>query len=351
MKTKPNFFKDNVPFLVFLFLFSWIIIINNELSYSESWEDFKLFPDAPFWFFIKAVFIFWFTRFIKKIIEKRIKTKDSLLINYIMFFSVGALLYLVISSIFSLIVSLIFGNFHRNYTTLFREFYLTVGSLIDFIMFGGFSLAYLYNKESIKYQKKASDYEIGKVKSEITQLKAQLNPHFLFNNLNILDQLIVEDSERASVFLNHFSELYRYSLHSADKELVTLEEELLFTEGYFKLMEEKYEGYYFLSIDKKLLEKERFVPPFCLQVLIENAITHNKGTSKNPVYIEVLEEEGIKVVNNKIPYKNSIIGNKIALVNLSKQYKLLGKKGIKINNLEKKFEVLLPYLKKRSNIN
>ncbi len=344
MKTKPNFFKDNIPFFLFLFLFSWIVIIHGELRNSTSWEDFRFFPDAPFWLFLRAVFIFWFVGVIKRNINKRITSKSSLLVNYVIFLSVGTLLYLVISSAFSLVISLSFGTFHRNYSTLFREFYRITNSLIDFIMFGGLSLAYLYYKESIKYQKQASSYKIEKVKSEISQLKSQLNPHFLFNNLNILDQLIEEDTERASVFLNRFSELYRYSLHSTNKELVSLEEELLFAEGYFKLMEEKYDGYYFMEIDRELFQKESKVPPFCLQVLIENVITHNKGTSKNPVYIQVQDDRGIKVVNNKIPFKNAKKGNGVALINLSKQYELLGANGIKINNLEERFEVVLPYL-------
>ena len=260
------------------------------------------------------------------------------------FFGIGLLTYLVIGNSFGLIVAFIFDTYSRNFGSVYHIIYVNINSVIDFIIFGGFSLAYLYYKENVAYQKQVAAYEISKAKNEITQLKTQLNPHFLFNNLNILDQLIEEDTQRASLFLNRFAELYRYSLHSADKQLVTLKEELFFTEGYFKLMEEKYEGYYKLNIAPTLYTKNIVVPPFCLQVLIENAITHNKGTSESPVDITITEDEGIKVTNNKALYTTRRKGNGMALINLSKQFELLAENTIKIRETEKEFEVVLPLI-------
>lgn len=345
MKTNTSFFRENIAFLIFLFLFSWIVILKNQFGVSSSWEDFIFYPDAPFWFFLKAVFIFWWVNFIKKKINKSSKKQTPSLKKYLLFFGIGLLSYLVIGNIFGLIISFIFDTYSRNFGTLYHLVYKNMGSTMDFIIFGGFSLAYLYYKENVVYQKQATAYEISKAKSEITQLKTQLNPHFLFNNLNVLDQLIEEDTERASLFLNRFAELYRYSLHSADKQLVSLKEELFFAEGYFKLMEEKYQGYYQLEIQETLYQENILVPPFCLQVLIENAITHNKGTLEIPVHIAITGGNGIKVTNNKALYSKRVKGNGVALANLSKQFELLTGTSIRIDEKEDKFEVVLPLIK------
>ncbi|MGG6230696.1 sensor histidine kinase [Tenacibaculum sp. SDUM215027] len=344
MKTNTSFFRENTAFLIFLFIFCWIFILKNQFGVSKSWEDFAFYPDAPFWFFLKVVFIFWWVSFIKVRINKSSKHEVSLGKKYVLFFGVGLLSYVVIGNVFGLVISFIFDTYSRNFGSLYHLVYKNIGSVIDFIIFGGFSLAYLYYKENVVYQKQVVSYEISKAKNEITQLKAQLNPHFLFNNLNILDQLIEEDTERASLFLNRFSELYRYSLYSANKELVLLEEELFFAEGYFKLMEEKYQGYYQLNIEESLYQRQVVVPPFCLQVLIENAITHNKGTLKTPVNIMITEDNGIKAVNNKVLYPKGRKGNGVALANLSKQFRLLAENTIKIHETEEEFEVVLPLI-------
>ena len=350
MKTKAPFFRENTIFLIFLFLFSWIVILKNQFGVSSSLEDFTFYPDAPFWFFLKAIFIFWWVSFIKKRISKSSKKQISLLRKYILFFGVGLLSYLAIGNILGLIISFIFDTYSRNFGSQYHLIYKNIGSVIDFIILGGFSLAYLYYKENVSYQKQVVAYEVSKAKGEVTQLKAQLNPHFLFNNLNVLDQLIEEDPTRASSFLNRFSELYRYSLHSADKELVSLDEELFFAEGYFKLMEEKYQGYYQLNIEESLYQKSIVVPPFCLQVLIENAITHNKGTFETPINIVVTEDDGMKVTNNKVLYSKGRKGNGVALANLSKQFMLLAGASITISETEEKFEVVLPLIKPHKSI-
>lgn len=344
MKTNTSFFRENATFLIFLFTFCLIFILKNQFGNSDSWKDFIFYPDAPFWYFFKAVFIFWWVSFIKKSINKNSKKQTSLSRRYVRFFGIGLLTYLVIGNSFGLIVAFIFDTYSRNFGSVYHIIYVNINSVIDFIIFGGFSLAYLYYKENVVYQKQVAAYEISKAKNEITQLKNQLNPHFLFNNLNVLDQLIEEDSERASLFLNRFSELYRYSLHSTDKQLVSLKEELFFAEGYFKLMEEKYQGYYQLHIAPALYTKNIVVPPFCLQVLLENAITHNKGTFESPVQITITEDKGIKVTNNKALYSKKRKGNGVALANLSKQFELLAENTIKIRETEKEFEVVLPLI-------
>ncbi|SEE30157.1 hypothetical protein SAMN04487765_2062 [Tenacibaculum sp. MAR_2010_89] len=345
MKIKTNFLRENKEFLIFLFFFSWLFILKNQFGISNSWENFTFHTDAPFWFFLQAIFIFLWVSFIKKRIANNSTLQVSLLKKYLLFFSIGLFSYIVLRNIFGLLISLLFDTYSRNFGSLYLLIYKNIGSAIDFMIFGSFSLVYLYFKENRKFQKQVNDYEISRVKSEVIQLRTQLNPHFLFNNLNVLDYLIEEDKNKASVFLNHFSELYRYSLVNSDKEIVLLQDELAFSEGYFELMKVKYDGYYFLKIDEEVKALKAELPPFCIQVLVENAITHNRGTSKKPIYINIKAiENGIKIINNKIAFKNKPKGNGVALKNMIKQFKLLTKEPILIEDNTECFEIKIPLI-------
>ncbi len=344
-----QYLKENQAFIFFLFIFSWIFTLKNKIGYATSWSDFVFHPDAPFWVFIQAVLIFLFIDFVKNKADKDNAQKTPSIKRYFKFFATSLIVYLFFSNLFGLFISLIFNNFSRNYSSSYILTYKVFNQIIDFTIFGGFSLAYLYFKENKNYRKQLNAYEIGNARSKIQQLKTQLNPHFLFNNLNILDQLIEEDKGKASNFLGRFSELYRYALRSSDRELIALQEELLFTQNYFELMETKYQGYYKLIIAESIYGSNTIVPPFCLQVLVENAIVHNLGTAQNPIIINIALENGIKVSNNKIAQTRKKKTNGVALKNLNTQFQLLTNNPITIEESEIDFAVSLPLIKMNTN--
>ena len=349
MKKVTLYLKSNRAYILFLFLFSWVLTLKNKIGVASSWDNYVFHPDAPFWVFIGGFLIFIFTDFIKRKTEKRtIQTSPSIW-TYLKFFGISFIGYLVVTNLFGIMISVIFDTVSRNYGTSYQITYRVFSQILDFIIFGGFSLAYLYSKENIAYKKRINAYEISNSKSKIQQLKAQLNPHFLFNNLNILDQLIEEDQEKASDFLSQFSELYRYVIKNANKELTTLQEELTFAQNYFELMEKKYQGYYHLIIQENLKNSTIIVPPFCLQVLVENAIVHNLGTTSNPVNINILLENGLTVSNNKVAKNQTKKGNGVALKNLSDQFQLLTNTPISIDETNDNFTVTLPFIKMSNN--
>lgn len=349
MKRVIQYLKDNRIFILFLFVFSWILTLKNKIGLASSWNDFVFHPDAPFWVFINAFLIFIFIGFIKKRFEKNTIKEIPSAWEYLNFFGISFICYIFIMNAFGIIVSVAFNTVSRNFNSSHQITYKIFIQIIDFIIFGGFSLAYLYSKENRNYRKRLSAYKISNSKSKIQQLKAQLNPHFLFNNLNILDQLIEEDQLKASDFLNHFSELYRYALRSSEKELISIQEELTFIQNYFELMETKYQGYYQLIIENDIKTSNTIVPPFCLQVLVENAILHNLGTIKNPVIITITIENEIKITNNKVEQSRKKKNNGVALKNLDKQFKLLTNTPITIQESKGNFTVILPLIKTNNN--
>jgi LytS/YehU family sensor histidine kinase len=187
-----------------------------------------------------------------------------------------------------------------------------------------------------------ANYHQALNESKIHQLKAQLNPHFLFNNLNVLDQLIEEDKHKASDFLNEFAEIYRYVLQASDKKLISLNEELAFAEQYFRLIQHKYGHAYQLNIEHNY--NNGYIVPLTLQLLIENAVQHNLGTEENLVIITINVGENICTSNNINLKRNVKTTNGRALSNLKEQYKLLTKKPIEIEQSDNTFSVIIPII-------
>ncbi len=349
MKKIFPFLKSNQRFILFLFVFSWIFTLKNKIGIANSWNNFVFHPDTSIWVFIDALFIFSLVYVLKKRMDKNDTNAIPSFSRYLKFFGISLIGYLLLVTIFGLVISIIFDNFSRNYHSSYQITYRVFKQIIDFTIFGSFSIAYIYSKENTIYKKRLDAYEISNAKSKIQQLKAQLDPHFLFNNLNILDQLIEEDKEQASAFLGQFSELYRYILKNSNKELIPIQEELVFASTYFKLMEKKYQGYYQLHIEESIKNANTIVPPFCLQVLIENAIVHNLGTAEKPVIITISFSDGIEISNNKIALHRKKTGNGIALKNLSEQFLLLSNKALIITDTPGIFSVRLPLINTTNN--
>ena len=177
-------------------------------------------------------------------------------------------------------------------------------------------------------------------------LKQQVNPHFLFNSLNILNGLIEEQkSNEASEYVRKLAALYRYMLQNENEQLVRLQEELNFIDQYTDLLKVRFPlGF---TIDKRIDEsiKSRLVIQCSLQVLIENAFKHNIVRAEQPLHIEIFNETEYIVVKNNLQKKQSSgDSTKVGLKNISKQYIAAIDKDIIINQTDDYFEVKLPLI-------
>jgi len=164
--------------------------------------------------------------------------------------------------------------------------------------------------------------ELSQIKFEV--LKSQINPHFMFNSLNVLSGLINKDIKKAQQFIDEFSMIYRYVLETIEQPVATLEKELEFMRSYLFLQKIRYGENltYAVNINAGLLEM--FLPPLSLQVVLENAIKHNIINQSKPLHIEVSSEALALVVKNNIQpkiSKGSSTG--LGLKNLVKRYALV----------------------------
>jgi two-component system LytT family sensor kinase len=263
------------------------------------------------------------------------------------------LLQLILDSMTTLLVAIPLGLIASKYFSEDNEIdmpadVVIIGSVVLFFIFI-YSLLDLSNfffkrwKDSLinveKFKKENIEYRFDR-------LKEQLNPHFLFNNLNTLYGLINENPKIASEFVLELSDIYRYVLKSKDEKIVRLKEELNFAESYAFLLSKRFPN----SINVEIsLQPEIFdtkIPPMTIQMLIENAIKHNSYDSDNPLNIRVYQANTRKIIiENSIQLKNrEENSNKVGLLNLKQRYGYLTNQNIEIIRTGKKFTVKLPVI-------
>ncbi|WP_298880334.1 2TM domain-containing protein [uncultured Polaribacter sp.] len=187
--------------------------------------------------------------------------------------------------------------------------------------------------------------------AKFESLKNQLDPHFLFNSLNVLTSLIGENPYQAEKFTTKLSKVYRYVLEQRNKDLVPIEEELNFAKTYMQLLEMRFEDAVKFNIPTTISNNELKIVPLSLQLLLENAVKHNVVSSSKPLEISIYEENNYLIIENNINPKEAIgKSTKVGLQNIADRYGLITQKGVKIENNNKTFKVSLPLLYKMNNI-
>lgn len=177
-------------------------------------------------------------------------------------------------------------------------------------------------------------------------LKAQINPHFLFNSLNSLSSLISENPVLAERFTDEMSRVYRYLLRSNDQELVPLEDELEFIRSYAHLLKTRHGDGFRLNIDVDASMQDFLLPSLTLQLLVENAVKHNIVLKEKPLIVTIKTcERNSLVVQNNIQKKTiTVKSNGIGLANINAKFRLLSKEGISIDTVGDQFAVNVPLI-------
>ena len=199
-------------------------------------------------------------------------------------------------------------------------------------------IIYLYNK------RKESERERERFK--YIQLKNQLNPHFLFNSLNILSAMgYTQTPKEIATYTSKLADVYRYILSNDEKNIIPLKEELKFIHQYFDILNARFSGNLILNISINKDDKEKNILLMTLQLLVENAVKHNIVSKESPLIINIYSEQGYIVVSNninkrEIPYDSTGIG----LKNLNERYGIIANKNIIIINKDNNFTVKSPLI-------
>ena len=209
-----------------------------------------------------------------------------------------------------------------------------------------YEILFLTNQRNL-YTKIVDQLDWERSKAEMSILKNEIDPHFIFNSLNTLSYLILNDAETAHAFNSKLAGVYKYFLLNKDRELITLQSELEFIENYFFVLQVRHDNKLHLTTElNNYHEGTLMILPCALQVLVENAIKHNEFTDADPLNIKVvLNGEYIQIKNNKQlrPYHVNSTG--VGLRNLSSRYRLVCNKDILIETTDNEFIVKLPIIK------
>lgn len=216
--------------------------------------------------------------------------------------------------------------------------------------------AIMHAKGFVEEWKKATRREVVEQKliaksanAQFESLKNQLDPHFLFNSLNVLSSLIDENPTQAQRFTAYMSKIYRYVLEQKDKELVTVEEEIEFAKIYCDLLKTRFEDS--VSFEFKVNESDLkfFVVPLALQLLLENCIKHNFATSSKPLNIKIYSENGYLFIENNLQHREQVKESAgIGLSNIVQRYSILTKQNVFIEKSSDFFRVKIPILTQKT---
>ena len=210
-----------------------------------------------------------------------------------------------------------------------------------------YCIIYMVNYSiTAKYRMQREREKANLAQYRYLKLKRQVNPHFLFNSLNILDCLVCEEkAEQASTYIHKLAGIYRYMIKSEDEDLVTLREELEFTSQYVDLLKVRFPKGLQVMIDVPEDTKARFVLPCSIQLLVENATKHNIVSAENPLVIKIeSKDEYVSVSNNIIPKVTQVQSTGLGQKYIRRQYLDLSGKAIGIERTETEYKVTLPLL-------
>ena len=201
-----------------------------------------------------------------------------------------------------------------------------------------------YNENKVKEQKIIA----GTANAKFESLKNQIDPHFLFNSLNVLSSLIEENPENAQRFTTSLSKIYRYVLEQKDKELVSVAEELAFAKTYMNLLKMRFENSITFQLPTDFDNVEARVVPLSLQLLLENTIKHNVVSENKPLQITIYIQDNYLVVQNNLQKKEVLQDRQgVGLQNIVSRYALLSKRKVLVEQTETDFKVLIPILTKQ----
>jgi hypothetical protein len=182
---------------------------------------------------------------------------------------------------------------------------------------------------------------------QFDSLKVQIQPHFLFNTLNTLVGLMRIDTPRAIHFTEEMAHVYRYLLDANEQQLISLEEEMKFTQAYFFLLKTRYPEGLHLEVIGEIDMESYQLPPLSLQVLIENAVKHNIITMDKPLYIKIDFQPALKqlTVCNNLQKKPQAFTSGLGLIHLKKKFELMHLPEVRVIEDTRSFSVTVPLIK------
>jgi len=300
---------------------------------------------AFFTILIITLLILETNRLIEPFIRKRVDPEENKSRFPILFFFAGSVISTLVAIGVVAFIGLLMHSFsvQENITPL--KLNLMYAWLVN-LLFHLINTIVFYFQEYKTTRIEAEELKRISIQAELQLVKSQINPHFLFNNLNVLSALVMKNNTEANRFIEEFSKVYRYILANHDKEIVPLKTELDYIKPYIFLLEKRFGEGLLVTMDIPAKNLDHFIIPASLQMLIENAIKHNIVSRHKPlhIYIHANGNNTMIVSNNLQLRQTGEPSTKIGLQNIRKRYELISGREIEVKETVTTFEVTLPLL-------
>ncbi len=331
METRLN----RSDYIIIAIVYAVTIIFNCIDYYKDGNELIEYLVDLPvsviLSFVIILIFMYWL---IPNYIVKEKKYVQFVLLGLVVLCVFGAMDY--VAGFWS--GSNDWDKFPKWYDFLLKSFF----QLSDD---AGFVFGILLAKKFYEGQAQFFKVQKQQKENELKLLRSQIDPHFLFNNLNTLDALIDNNAAKAKEYINRLSLIYRYLIRTKDSEIMELSEEIAFAENYIFLIQTRFDKDYNFQIKKEIALTDRFIPTGAIQALLENVVKHNKAAPNSNIDIILSVEEGwLTVENNKTKMSNEKESFGTGLENLKTRYQLLSDQEVRIMDTESAYKVCIPII-------
>ena len=268
--------------------------------------------------------------------------------NYFWLLLLGVIL-LIIFGMLKLWVWLWINNVPKEAYPTFIDF--TFNSINTSSVNAGLPLGILITKKYYEEQVRNATIEQKRKEGELNLLRAQINPHFLFNSLNTLDALIENNPSKAQIYLKALSQLYRNLILTKDKDILSLQKELEALKNYFTMIKIRFGSTYDFNIIDREIDENECLPVGALQILIENVIKHNHPSSSDRIMTTIkIDPNFVVVQNNKVASAAIAESFGTGLKNLKERYKFMTAEKIHIHqDDEQQFRISIPIIHLKSN--
>lgn len=200
---------------------------------------------------------------------------------------------------------------------------------------------------SAEHKKKEAEVKQVLAQKELQALRVQLDPHFVFNNLSVLSELILKNQQTGFEYSENLAKVYRYLLVTAEKQLITLGDEVKFLNSYLYLLQSRMGNGMNFSINICETKLGLNLPPMTLQLLVENVVKHNRSDKDKPLKIEIYTNnfDELVIENQVRPLYKRPPSSGIGLANIFHRYALLSDRKPQIIQNMRVFKVIIPLLK------
>ncbi|MEO8235857.1 MAG: histidine kinase [Flavobacterium sp.] len=346
-----NKFLKNVIFYISLSIiaFAIILIVNVIFGYKIQFNSqlFLIFGYSVLYTFTLGISNSYFFEYLNQFFNKNRFTTKGIIVGFLGSILISLIIIFLLHFFEEVIVNgQNFLEFLKNQKI--KNYFIS--TLITFIIILGIHAFYFYKsyqENRVKEQKVIA----GTANAKFESLKNQIDPHFLFNSLNVLSSLIEENPDNAQRFTTSLSKVYRYVLEQKDKDLVSVEEELSFAKTYMNLLKMRFENSLTYELPTENINSEAKVVPLSLQLLLENTVKHNVVSEQKPLHIKIFIDKDYLVIQNNFQKKEVLQDRQgVGLQNIINRYGIISKRKVLIEQNEKTFSVKIPILTKQVSV-